>query len=260
VTVSSDRGPTAGDGAGETLTLRRHVVWDRPTRFLHWNNALLVFAVGAVGFFFMFRDLLHVEGRPSKIALKELHSALGYALLAGVVARLLWGFFGNRNVRYRAILPGRGTLRAALQEARALLFARPFRHDVGHGPLGKLSTVVMLALLLTLLATGVGRATTDLFHPPLGGFVAQFVAKPGVDPALVSPVDDQFSDPARLRQLNRVKGPLGKVHSVAAWALLGSVLLHVFGVILKDLRHGGAVVSSMVTGEKLLPPGHPEEK
>jgi cytochrome b len=89
--------------------------------------------------------------------------------------------------------------------------------------------------------------------------VARYVAKPGVDPALVNPVNDEFSDPRRLSRLNAVKAPLGKVHQVASWALLGVVLLHVFGVVLKDIRHGGAVVSSMVTGDKLYPPERSEQ-
>lgn len=243
----------------ETLTLRRHAVWDRPTRVLHWYNALCVVLAGSAGFFFMFRDLLEIEGRPSKIALKELHSIFGYALALGILGRLVWGFLGNPNVRYRAILPGRGTLVAAFQEARALLSRRPYRHDLGHGPLGKLSTLVMLGLVLTLLGTGLGRAATDLFHPPLGGMVARYVAKAGVDPALVDPVNDEFSDEGRMNRLNAVKAPLGKVHRAAAWGLLGAVLLHVCGVVLKDIRHGGAVVSSMVTGDKLYPAERSED-
>lgn len=244
----------------ETVTLRRHAVWDRTTRILHWYNALCVIAVGAVGFFFQFRDLLDIEGRPSKIALKELHVTFGYALAAGISARLVWGFFGNQNVRYRSIFPGRGTLRAAFEEARALLTRRPYRHDLGHGALGKLSTTVMLALVLTLIGTGLGRAATDLFHPPFGGMVQRYVARPGVDPALVNPLNDEPLDKGRMNRLtNKVKAPLGKVHQVASWALLGVVLLHVCGVVLKDIRHGGAVVSSMVTGDKLYPPESPDD-
>jgi len=232
--------------------LRTYDVWDRATRWLHWTNAVIFSLSAAVGFLFAFRDDLHIAGRASKIALKELHSVIGYSLLLGVCLRLLWGFFGNSHVRWRAVLPGKDSIQPALREARAILKNQPWRHELGHGPLGRFSTALMFSALLLMLGTGLIRATTDLYYPPFGHFVAAYVAKPGVAASRINPFDDDLRDPVRVRRVGMVQGLAGKLHSLGAWALLGLVLLHVAGVILKEVRHGGGLFSAMFTGKKVF--------
>jgi len=166
-------------------TLRAHPVWDRPTRVLHWVNALLSLLVVAMGLLFMFRKELRIEGAAPKLAIMEAHSIVGYALAVGIGARVLWGFFGNQHVRYRSVLPERKTLGEALREGRAILRREPYRHELGHGALGRLSTTAMLSLFLLMIASGTVQAGLDLKHPPLWTVVSSYVAKPGVDPARV---------------------------------------------------------------------------
>ena len=54
---------------------------------------------------------------------------------------------------------------------------------LGHNPLARLAVVALFALILVQAATGIVLAGTDLFYPPLGHWIAQWVAAPGVDPA-----------------------------------------------------------------------------
>jgi len=244
--------PKTNDGDRGAPAYVAHEVWDRPTRVLHWTNALLTFAVLAVGFFFMFRDHLAIEGRPSKIALKQFHTVFGYALLVGVAARFAWGFFGNRHVRWSAVLPRPSTVAPALHEALAIAKNRPYRHDLGHGHAGRLSTALLFGLLTLSIGSGLVRAATDLFHPPFGGVVAAYVARPGVDPARINPFDDDLLDKGKMKNINKVKTVAGTAHRFSAWAMVGAVLLHVVGIVLKELRHGGTILSSMITGRKLM--------
>src|SRR5690242_10871282 len=121
-----------------------HEVWDRPTRFLHWINAILSLFVIALGLLFMSRKALGIEGAEPKLAIMSAHATVGYCLAVGIGLRVLWGFFGNEHVRFRSVLPRAGTFAEALREGASIAGNRPYRHDPGHGALGRLSTTAML--------------------------------------------------------------------------------------------------------------------
>ncbi|MGE0312817.1 MAG: cytochrome b/b6 domain-containing protein [Lautropia sp.] len=116
-------------------------VWDRPVRVLH---AMLIGCVPAA---WITGD---VRG--------PWHERLGYAILAIVVARLAWGFVGNRHARFRDWLRGPACTSAYL---RAVLARRAPRH-LGHNPLGGWMIVALLGCLGALSLTGM-LYETDLF-------------------------------------------------------------------------------------------------
>ena len=110
----------------------------------------------------------------------------------------------------------------------------------------------MFLLLLLLAVSGLIRAGTDLYYPPLGGTVASYVAKPGIDPAEITPLDMSLIDQDRLAIVDRLKIPVGQVHIYASWALLAMIILHISSVILKEVRQGGGIISAMFSGRKVL--------
>lgn len=237
----------------ETTTSRVHSVWDAPTRWFHWINVGLFVTLLGTGLLIQFMKELHIEGGPAKIALKKLHVVPGYLACANLLARLLWGFWGNAFVRWRAVLPSRESLRQAIPELRSLVGDRQRLADPGHGHLGRVSTTWLLGLLCVLAVTGLARAATDLYFPPFGSLVARYVALPGVDPAQVGPLGAQaLVDPGRIARIAELKAWFGYPHRWGAYVLTASVLAHVIGVVLKDIRHGGGVLSSMVTGRKVF--------
>lgn len=100
--------------------------------------------------------------------------------------------------------------------------------------------------------TGLVNAAIGLFHPPFGPIVQSYLAVPGIDPATIRPGSSAGIDPARLQRVLLVKDAFGQVHIWVAYVLVLVVIGHIAGVVLADVRKGGALVSAMFTGRKLL--------
>jgi cytochrome b len=113
-------------------------VWDLPVRLFHWILVLLlVFQIvsGKIG------------GR-----LMAWHVYAGYAVLALIVFRVLWGFAGSTHARFASFIKGPS---AALRFASRLL-SRTAVPQVGYNPLGGW---MVIALLISLAL----QATSGLF-------------------------------------------------------------------------------------------------
>lgn len=175
-----------------------------------------------------------------------------------LLLRIVWTFIGNRYARWEAILPGGRGYLAALAACVKGLFTKSSRHYLGHNPLGRLSVTTMLVLLLAMAVTGLMLASTDLFYPPAGHWIAKWVAAPGVDPAALVPGVPEMVDKVVWDQMRAMRKPFITVHVYAFNALLVVAFLHVVGVILAEIRHGGNLISATFTGKKLLS-GPPED-
>lgn len=109
-------------------------VWDPLVRVLHWSLAggfALAYATG--------EEIL------------SLHEVAGYAVIAIVGVRALWGLLGPRHARFDDFVPGPARLVGYLRE---LLAGRPRRY-LGHNPAGGAMIVALLAGVLATSATGV---------------------------------------------------------------------------------------------------------
>lgn len=113
-------------------------VWDLPTRLFHWALAVLV------GFSFFSAK---VGG-----AWTQWHFYSGFAILALITFRLLWGVAGSRYARFANFVRGPLAIAAHLRSGQAL---------PGHSPLGALSVLAMLLCLLVQGSTGL-FATDDI--------------------------------------------------------------------------------------------------
>ena len=111
-------------------------IWDLPTRLFHWILVLLIVLLYASGEF----ELLDMRW----------HFWCGYALLALLGFRMLWGFLGSQTSRFREFLRGPSAIAAYLKALRS-----PARGIVvGHNPLGGWSVIALLLCLLLQAATG----------------------------------------------------------------------------------------------------------
>lgn len=183
-------------------------VWDLPTRLFHW---LLVAAVAG----------LVVTGNLGGNWMSW-HQRLGYAVLALLIFRLLWGFVGGRWSRFASFLYGPATLLAYLR-GRA-----PGSVEVGHSPLGALSVWAMLAALAAQVGTGLISDDEIAFVGPLARFVESGTA---------------YAATAWHKSTGKL-------------IVLGLVGLHVLAIVVYRLR-GKALLAAMVHGDKRLPPGTP---
>ena len=231
--------------------LKAYRVWDASIRWFHWINVLCVFGLIAVGVAILNDDALGLSTQ-GKILLKTVHVLIGYVFAANLLWRLIWAFVGGPYARWRAILPGgrgyMGELRAYITDVKA---GRP-RQYLGHNPLGRIAVTVLLLLLLSQAVTGLVLAGTDLFYPPVGSWIAGWVAAPGVEPATLQPYAKSTYDAAAYADMRNFRKPFIEVHEIGFYLLLGLILIHVLAVVITELREGGTLISAMFTGKKIL--------
>ena len=234
--------------AGE-VRLSRYKAWDLPTRLFHWINLLLVLLLVIIGGVMMFKSDFGISGLDAKIGLKTLHVWIGYAFAINLAFRLLWGLFGPIKARLGKLLPKKGELagyRAALKKGENPQY-------LGHNPAGKLAVIALLGLLTLIMVTGLVRAGTDIFYPPLGGMVQEYIAADGVEPASLKPYDDTGVNPDKAAAIKGAKGLAGKVHVYSVYLLLLLVLLHIAAVIHAERKRQPGIISAMFSGNKYLP-------
>lgn len=120
--------------------MRKILVWDLPTRLFHW---LLVLCIAGAW----------ITGENEAY---DWHMRFGYAILALVMFRILWGLVGSETARFASFVRGPGAIRDHLAELR-----RPGRlhAHVGHNALGALA--VLALLLVVTVQAGSGLFTSD---------------------------------------------------------------------------------------------------
>lgn len=239
--------------------LKSYRVWDAGVRWFHWVNVLCVLGLIAVGVGILNDKALGLSN-DGKILLKTIHVWIGYVFALNLLWRFIWAFVGGKNARWRTMLPGgRGYLGKLRQYVAAAGAGQP-KPYLAHNPLGRISVAVLLLLLLTMALTGLALAGTDLFYPPLGGWIASSVAASGVDPATLVPYAPEMYDKDAYASMRSLRAPIVRIHLYTFYALLAVVFLHIVVVVLTELRGGGTLVSAMFSGKKTLsePPTDPE--
>ena len=108
------------------------LVWDRFVRVFHWS------LVGLIAAAWLTEDL------------KTVHHWIGYAVLALVAARLVWGVIGSRHARFADFVRGPARVLAYLRD----LMAGRERRYLGHNPAGGAMIVALLATILVTCISG----------------------------------------------------------------------------------------------------------
>jgi cytochrome b len=138
-------------GAGGTQVK----VWDTPVRLFHWVLVLLFASM-----FF--------SGKSGSEWL-EWHVRAGYAILALLLFRVLWGFVGSTHARFSSFLAGP---KACIDCLRHLARREPSPY-AGHNPLGGWMVLVLLIALLFQAGTGLFANDDVLFEGPLASLVSK---------------------------------------------------------------------------------------
>lgn len=225
--------------------------WDRTTRWFHWINVLCVVGLIGAGLVILYASELGI-GNDGKIALKSIHVSIGYVFVANLAWRLAWAFFGGPRARWAALLPcGLGYGKALAAELRSLRNGQ-VEHYLGHTPFGRLSVTVLMVLLACQAVTGIVLAGTDLYWPPFGGWIAAWVAAPGVDPSVLVPYDDTHLDVAAYQAMRAFRAPVLSVHYWTFFGLCGVIVVHIAAVVVTEVRTRDGLVSAMFSGYKTL--------
>ena len=184
-------------------------VWDLPVRLTHWLLVVCVAGSWAT----------HYAGA----AWFTWHARCGYAVLVLVVFRIVWGFVGTRHARFATFVRG----------PRAIArFIRGGGDDraVGHNPLGALSVLAILALLLVQAATGLFANDEIAASGPFYGWIA----------------------PATSHRIT-------SWHHLNADALLALLVLHVVAVLWYTFVRAEPIVTAMITGKRPASEARPED-
>ncbi len=191
-------------------------VYDPVLRVLHWVNALLIMALLASGLVTWFG-----EAGETSAWLHEWHGWLGAALAVAFSARIAWGLAGPGHARFADMWQPAAWLASA---KNGRLFSTPERF--GHHPTASLAYLGLYTLLAGLIMTGLVLLAIKQGQGPLSHWLGWHV--------------DYQSLPSLL-------------HEVAAWTVLGFVVLHLAALILHPLLHRVPVAQAMLTGVQYLP-------
>jgi len=117
-------------------------VWDLPVRITHW---LFVVCIG-------------ISWWTAEYDKLDWHTWSGYALLVLLIFRILcWGFFGSTTARFTYFIRGPKHLLAYTRT----FFKRTPSNSVGHNPLGGLSVIILLGLMLAQVLLGLFSEDLD---------------------------------------------------------------------------------------------------
>jgi cytochrome b len=176
-------------------------VWDLPLRIFHWLLALAVLSAVITG---------ELGG-----ALIDWHGRIGVFILGLLIFRLIWGFVGSSHSRFAHFFPTPSKIKAYLKG-----------HWKGHGhnPLGAISVIALLAVLVTLVGAGLFANDDIAFEGPLFSLVSK-----------------SFSN------------KLSAIHSYGFNVLAALVVLHVAAIVFYARVKKHNLVGPMVTGKKVVP-------
>lgn len=173
-------------------------LWDLPTRLFHWLLTAAVVAAFLTG----------LEGGNWMVW----HGRLGILIVGLLTFRIVWGLIGSTYARFSQFVPGPG---------RLLGYLRGQWHGLGHNPLGALSVLTLLGLLLFQTISGLFANDDIAFNGPLQDLVSK-----GTSDWLTG------------------------LHRQVVWFLAALVCLHVIAVVFHTRVHKNDLITPMITGFK----------
>lgn len=139
--------------SGNTVRVR---IWDAPVRIIHWSMVVLI----------------AISWRTAETGEMVYHQYSGYALLGLLCFRIYWGFCGSPSARFASFIRGPRTILEYVKQ----LPSRVEHHEPsvpGHNPLGALSVIALLALVLTQIGLGLFAVDVDgIESGPLSMYVS----------------------------------------------------------------------------------------
>lgn len=196
------------DDRGETTRRpdARIIVWDLPVRLFHWALVAVLVAAWIA----------------QSLGEMTYHMYAGYSALTLVLFRLIWGLAGSETARFARFVRGPAAVRRYVASGR--------REGPGHNPLGALSVIALLVLVLAQVGTGLFSNDDIFFDGPWAGVLTK-----------------DWSD--------TVTG----YHRLNKTILLLLVAVHVCAVVWY-WRRGENLVRPMLTGRMAAPPGTPQPR
>jgi cytochrome b len=178
-------------------------IWDLPTRLFHWALVVLIAMQYATGEY----HLLDMRW----------HFWIGYATLALIAFRILWGFFGSQTSRFASFVRAPRTVLAYVKSQ----FSTNPQNAIGHNALGGWSVLILLSCIGLQIVTGLFAS------------------------------DDIDTDGPLVEQVSRRTVKLmTRLHDWNQDLLLVLIALHVLAVVMHLLLKHDDLIVPMITGRK----------
>tara|TARA_R110002110_G_scaffold66978_1_gene182949 strand:+ start:36859 stop:37521 length:663 start_codon:yes stop_codon:yes gene_type:complete len=177
------------------MNSKPHVLWDLPIRIFHWSIVACVLLAWLSAEFDYY----------------DVHEWVGYTVIVLVVWRIIWGIVGSRHARFSDFVTGPAGIIAYLKGKGAA--------SAGHNPLGALSVIALLGLLLLQAVSGLFNSDDVLFSGPL-----YYAA------------ETEFRD------------TMGVIHEIAFDLLVVLIVLHVLVIAWHQLRLHEKLLQAMIKG------------
>ncbi|OYY64786.1 cytochrome b/b6 domain-containing protein [Sphingomonas sp. 28-62-11] len=195
--------------------------WDAVVQVTHWSIAAAI----------LVNALIVEEGSGA-------HVWVGYALVAVLAVRLIWGFIGPKPARFTAFPPSPG--RAVAHIGDIVAGRKPVH--ASHNPLGALMVYAIWGTLGVVIASGIAMAgLPDTATLRTIASPSAMVATESGDEAGEREGSEQGEDQEEL---------LEEVHEMAVNVLYLLILLHIAGVIFESRRSGRHIVMAMIPGPR----------
>ena len=191
---------TSFDDGHRTVSI---LVWDIPTRLFHW----LVVALVAASF---------VSAKIGGNAM-QYHEWSGVALIALLIFRVVWGFWGSQPSRFDNFVKGPA---AVWRYAEGLVKGNSASY-LGHNPLGGWSVVAMLLILMLQACLGLFANDDIITEGPLYLWVSKATSD-----------------------------WLTKIHRLNQYVLVGLVAIHLFAIAFHYFVKHENLLKPMITGIK----------
>ena len=197
-----------------TSKLRKIRLWDLPLRLFHWSLLLLV--SGAIA---------SAELADTITGAMDWHPRFGYAILALLVFRLIWGFVGSTHARFANFVRGPAAIIDYLKHMKDAKGP-----SIGHNPLGALSVLALLAILLF-------QAISGLF---------------------LNDEDFSLEGPLFKHVSGAVSHAFRELHEANAAIIFTLIGLHITAILFYRFIKRDNLVTPMLTGNKEIPVEQPE--
>ncbi len=182
-------------------------IWDPMIRIWHWALVASVVSGWLLGEFRTFSTV-------------QFHMYAGYTTCCLLLFRIYWGFAGPSAVRFSALAVTRASIRKYLDN----MFVRQPSGVPGHNPIGALSVIAMLLLLVTQVITGLFSEDDGLFFE--------------------GPLAYKISDGLVLKMTS--------LHSFNSKVILFVVIVHVCAILFYLIWKKENLIRAMFTGWKLV--------
>jgi Ni/Fe-hydrogenase 1 B-type cytochrome subunit len=209
-------------------------IWGLPLRMMHWVAALSIVVLAVTGLYI---------GKPYFIAggdtashflmgwFRMIHFIAAGLLVVTAIVRIYWLFAGNRYERWRALVPVRPKdFRNMLRRLRSYVMIRPEEEPkyLGHNPMQQFSYTSLYAVAFVQVLTG---------------FALYGQSNPsGIFYAMLNWVGPLFGGMPNVRF----------VHHIFTWVFAIFVPIHVYLSIRADILEHGSVISSMISGGRIV--------